>query len=342
MQPGIVGIVDFGSYLPGEPVGPEFFRDESDEGKAADPLADLPLFRVPPARHHVAPDEQAAGMIAEAARPLFERLGRDPADSVDVLITNVLLPDELFTGIGARAAHALGCSPEWIVDLHNGGCASFMYMLKLAQKIMADGSARTALVANVQNSAGQVFAQSEVRKEAHAAYPGDGCGVAYLTVDGGSPVLGVRTRNIPAHALDLGLETPDGRKYWEPGTGQMDIRFHPDKTTEIMERGNTLVPELVQKLCADLGEPPSAIDVLVTNQPNRIFLKNWSEALGLAPERHLDTFDHLGNLYGAAVPITLDRAARAGRLRDGDLVMMAGFAHAGDFAAAGALRWSAR
>jgi 3-oxoacyl-[acyl-carrier-protein] synthase-3 len=355
MQPGIagtesdiaagigtgIGIVDFGSYLPGEPVGPEFFRDASADGAPADPLADLPLFRVPPARHHVAADEQAADMIAKAARPVFERLGRDPADSVDVLITNVLLPDELFTGIGARAAHALGCCPEWIVDLHNGGCASFMYMLRLAQKIMADGSARTALVANVQNSAGQVFAQSEVRKDAHAAYPGDGCGVAYLEAGRGSPVLGVRTLNIPAHAHDLGLVTPDARKYWEPGTGQMDIQFDPGKTTEIMERGNSLVPEVVQKLCADLGEPPSAIDVLVTNQPNRIFLKNWNEALGVDPERHLDTFDRFGNLYGAAVPITLDQAARAGTLRDGDLVMMAGFAHAGDFAAAGAIRWSA-
>ncbi|WP_249375581.1 hypothetical protein [Streptomyces sp. I05A-00742] len=38
---------------------------------------------------------------------------------------------------------------------------------------------------------------------------------------------------------------------------------------------------------------------MVTNQPNRIFLKNWRGALGLPAERHLGTFDRFGNLYGA-------------------------------------------
>ncbi|WP_245766751.1 3-oxoacyl-[acyl-carrier-protein] synthase III C-terminal domain-containing protein [Streptomyces colonosanans] len=80
--------------------------------------------------------------------------------------------------------------------------------------------------------------------------------------------------------------------------------------------------------------------MLVTNQPNRIFLKNWRQALKLDEAQHLDTFDRYGNLYGAAVPVTLDRAARAGALRDGDLVVMSGFAHAGDFAAAAAVRWN--
>ncbi|MFE0136073.1 3-oxoacyl-ACP synthase III family protein [Streptomyces sp. NPDC059037] len=336
MQP--VGIVDFGSYLPEKVVGPEFFLEEN---APPDPLANTPLFRVPPARHHVAPDERASDMIAKAARPLFERLGKEPAGQVDVLLTNVLLPDEPFMGVGAQAAHRLGIDPEWIVDLHNGGCASFMYMVQLAQKIMADGAARTALIANVQNTAGQMFAQSDVRTQSHAAIPGDGCGVAYLEAGGGSPVLGVRTRSIPSYADDLGLSAPDGRKYWEPGTGQTDIRFDSTKTAEILERGNRLVPELVSELCTELDEQPSLIDVLVTNQPNRIFLKNWRQALKIDAERHFDTFDRFGNLYGAAVPITLDQAARAGDLRDGDLVVMSGFAHAGDFAAAAAVRWNA-
>ncbi|MFC0598850.1 3-oxoacyl-ACP synthase III family protein [Streptomyces palmae] len=332
-----LGIVDFGSYLPENVVGPEFFADES---APEDPLAQLPLFKIPATRHHVAREDRAADMIAKAARPLFERLGRDPAESVDVLITNVLLPDECFTGIGAEAADRLGCDPEWIVDLHNGGCGSFMYMMRLAEKIMADGSARTALIANVQNTAGQVFAQSEIRKLPHAAVPGDGCGVALLELGGPSPLLGVTTRSTPAYAYDLGLVTPDKRKYWEPGSGQMDIHFDESKTTEILQRGNTLVPELVQELCERLDLDTEEIDVLVTNQPNRIFLKNWREALDLPEERHLDTFDRFGNLYGAAVPITMDQALRAGRVKDGDLVVMSGFAHAGDFASAAAVRWN--
>ena len=68
-------------------------------------------------------------------------------------------------------------------------------------------------------------------------------------------------------------------------------------------------------------------------------MSNWREELGVPAERHLDTFDQLGNLYGAGVPVTFAHALRDGRVRDGDLVVLAGFAHAGDFAAAAALRW---
>ncbi|MEU8976109.1 3-oxoacyl-[acyl-carrier-protein] synthase III C-terminal domain-containing protein [Streptomyces monashensis] len=81
------------------------------------------------------------------------------------------------------------------------------------------------------------------------------------------------------------------------------------------------------------------IDVLITNQPNRTSLRNWQEALQLPAERHLNTFDQYGNLFGAAIPITLDHAIRSGRVKDGDLVVPAGLAHAGDFAGAAAVRW---
>ena len=57
------------------------------------------------------------------------------------------------------------------------------------------------------------------------------------------------------------------------------------------------------------------LDLLVTNQPNRVFLRNWREALELPKERHVDTFDECGNLFAAGIPINLDRAISDGRSR---------------------------
>jgi 3-oxoacyl-[acyl-carrier-protein] synthase III len=333
-----VSILDFGSYLPGSAIGADFFLDE--EARAR-PLADSPLFRPPALRHHVARDERAAEMIERAARPMLDRLDLGANRELDIIITNVLLPDIPITGAGAEVAQRIDCSPDWIIDLHNGGCASFAYMLKLASAIIGSGSARSALLCNVQNAAGQVYMQSELRKLAGSALPGDGCGVAYLRTGEESPVLAVETHNDPRCALDMDMAFSDGRKYWEPGTSQMSARFDPAKSQAIVERGNRLIPELVSRLCERIGVSPHDIDVLVTNQPNRLFLRNWRKTLDIEPERHLDTFDRFGNLYGAGVPVTLDWAVRAGKIRHGDLVVLAGFAHAGDFAAAAALRWRA-
>lgn len=338
MPTGALEIAGLGCYLPKTVVGVDFFHDA---GLPPDPMRNSPLLRMPPERRHVAPGERAAEMIERAARPMFDQLGIEPAGNVDVLLTNVLLPDGMFTGCGAETADLLGCVPEWLLDLHNGGCGSFPYMLKVAAALVAGGGARTVLMATVQNTAGQVYSQPEIRRLPHAALPGDGCGVAYLRAGSGTgpTVLGTRTRHTPGTALDIGVVTTDGRRYWEAGPGALDVRADARKQKETLTLGNRLVPELVQELCLDLGLAVADIDVLITNQPNRIFLRNWRDALGLPAERHLDTFDRFGNLYGAGVAVTMTDAARAGRIPDGALVVTAGFAHAGDFASAAALRW---
>ncbi|WP_024804901.1 3-oxoacyl-ACP synthase III family protein [Nocardia sp. BMG51109] len=328
------GIHDFGSYLPGPPVPATFFFTEEE---LASPIAANPLFKAPTTRHHVT-SERAADMIAAAARPMFDRLGTEPAGAVDLLITNVMLPDHPITGSGAETARLLGCTPHWIIDLHNGGCASFGYMLKLADTMIGSGAVRTALLCNVQNGAGQFFSQPHVRKSPYAAVAGDGCGVAYLSATGGAQLMGASVIHAPEYAPDLGLSGT--RKYWEPGTEELMVSFPPDKLGDIIERGNRLVPEAVTDVCKQIGVATEDIDVLITNQPNKMFLQNWRQALGVPAERHIDSFDDYGNLYTAGVPVTFERALRAGSVADGDLVVFAGFAHAGDMASAAAVRWS--
>ena len=330
-----VSVIAFGSYLPPNVVDTKSFLGAD----GVDSLAASPRLRLPATRHHVGRDDRAAAMVAAAARPMFAGMDIEPEGNVDVLITNVLLPDIPITGCGEEVCALLGCRPEFVIDLHNGGCASFPYMLKIAQALIESGVAGTALLCNVQNTAGRVFAQSDVRGRRHAAVAGDGCGVAYVVAGDESPLLAVHTRSDPPSAADMGLELADGRRYWEPGDSQVDISFDAAKLDDIVARGNRLVPEVVRSVCRRIDVSPQDIDVLITNQPNQLFLSNWREELGVPAERHLDTFDQLGNLYGAGVPVTFAHALRDGRVRDGDLVVLAGFAHAGDFAAAAALRW---
>ena len=67
----------------------------------------------------------------------------------------------------------------------------------------------------------------------------------------------------------------------------------------------------------EFGCKPKDIDLLVTNQPNRVFLRNWREALELPEEKHRDTFDECGNLFAAGIPVNLDRAITDGQLKQG-------------------------
>ncbi|MFF3159666.1 3-oxoacyl-ACP synthase III family protein [Streptomyces sp. NPDC057910] len=330
-----ISLLDVASYLPPNQVPLEYFANGDDT------LRDSLMFRAPQFRRHVAPDESAVDMIERAVQPLIDRHGPDAIRDVDIVITHVQLPDLPFSGCGTEVLRRLGCRPEYLLDLHNGGCAAMLHAVKLARELMRTGGARSALVCVVQNSAGQVFAQPEVRGLPQAPIPGDGCGVAYLVASDESPVLDVECRHYGEAGGDMVIEA-EGRKYWEAGESQLRVGFTEAKIAKVLERGNRIVPEVAQEVCRRIEVPSTELDILITNQPNRTFLRNWREALQLAPQRHLDTFGQYGNLFAAAMPITLDEAISDGRVKPGSLVMLAGFAHAGDFAAAAAVRWQGR
>jgi 3-oxoacyl-[acyl-carrier-protein] synthase III len=338
MDKPTVSLIDVSTYLPGEPIPAEYYTQfaESDE------LRENVMFRAPTFRHHVAPDESAIDMIERAAHGLIERHGHDVVEGADVLITHTQAPDLPFYGAGGGVAHRLGIRPSWVLDLHNGGCAAFVLALNVARKLLSSGEGRTALIAVAQNAAGQVFDQPGVRRKAQAAVPGDGAAVGLVTVSDESPILDIECRTYGEYHGEMTLSPDPPRKWWEPGSGELSIGFTESKITKVLARGNRQVPEVAFAVCDRIGLPAKDIDLLVTNQPNRAFLRNWREALELPPERHRDTFDECGNLFGAGIPINLDHAISDGQLESGDVVLMAGFAHAGDFAAAAAVRWGGR
>jgi 3-oxoacyl-[acyl-carrier-protein] synthase-3 len=154
-----------------------------------------------------------------------------------------------------------------------------------------------------------------------------------------SPILSAVHRIHGENARDMTAAAADGRRYREPGTSPLHITFTEERVASIISRGNRMVPEIVTEACASAGIPTSAIDLLITNQPNPIFLRNWREALELPREKHHDTFDRYGNLFGAALPINLEDALASGRVAPGQLVALGGFAHAGDYAAGAVIHW---
>ena len=138
---GPVSLIDISTYLPGEPIGADYYAQFAD----SDDLRDNLMFRAPKFRHHVAEDETAIDMVERATAGLIERHGQDVIANVDVLITHTQAPDLPFYGGGGGMAHRLGMKPNWVLDLHNGGCAAFVLALNVARQLLASGAGRPRL-----------------------------------------------------------------------------------------------------------------------------------------------------------------------------------------------------
>jgi 3-oxoacyl-[acyl-carrier-protein] synthase III len=329
-----VSLAGVASYLPEKIVENDFFGD---------PDAPRPaMFKGARLRHHVAPGETAVDMIERATRKLFDRLNLDPRKDIELVLTNVSVPDMPMLGCGAPLTRVLGCQPSQIIDVHNTGCVSFVFMMSLAQSLMQSTGARSALLCNVQNAGGRVFAHPDNRKRPQSAIPGDGCGVGLLVANDESPILSLVTRSYAEFADDMRVTCDEGKQWWEPRQTPLYIDFTESRMAQVVARGNRIVPEVVRAACEQAELTTKDLDVLVTNQPTPIFLRNWREALQLPVEAHVDTFAEHGNLFGAAIPICLERAIESGRVGRGSKLALGGFSHAGDYAGAAIVHWQAR
>ena len=91
----------------------------------------------------------------------------------------------------------------------------------------------------------------------------------------------------PVPGGDTAFTVDPPRKWWQPGPGEGCIGFTESKITKVLARGNRQVPELALTVCDRIGVQSKDIDVFISNQPNRVFLRNWREALELPAERHV-------------------------------------------------------
>lgn len=289
-------------------------------------------------RRHMERDELASDYLAEAAKKLLLRLNLNPQTDVDMILTNVSIPDQPFTGCGAVVNKKIEGKAKWIFDVHNTGCISFLYLLDMAKTYMQANKVRHALICVAQTAAGRIFGQEDTRQLAQAAIPGDGFAVAYVTASDERPILSMGFKNYPEYSEDMYADY-NGAKWWESRSSSGRIDFNEDKSAMIVARGNKAVPEMIYKVCADIKVKTTDISYLITNQPNKTFLRNWREAAQLPPEKHLDTFEKYANLFGAGVPVTLAEAIKNQKIKKGDLVCLAGFSHACDYSAAALIRW---
>ena len=328
-----ISLIKTAGYLPGKPVDLSFYRTEAQENEG--------FLQSGKYRHHISEHESAADMVVNASSKLIKELNLDPAKDIDIILTNVSCPDQPFNGCGVEVKHRLGANAKWVFDIHNTGCVSFVMLMTLAQSLMASNQAKTALICCVQSTAGRVFSDPQIRGRPESCIPGDGCGVGYFVANNQSPVKSIVHHSYGEYATDMVVTSDDKRKWWQHRETALRIDLSEDRIPRIVMRGNRIVPQVIKEACLEAGISPSCLNILITNQPNRTFLRNWREALELPKESQIETFDECGNMFGAAIPICLEKGIADGRIKKNDYIALGGFSHAGDFAASAIIHWQA-
>jgi 3-oxoacyl-[acyl-carrier-protein] synthase III len=107
----------------------------------------------------------------------------------------------------------------------------------------------------------------------------------------------------------------------------------------IRENAQSLVPEAVLECLRRANLTTDDVNLLITHQPNDLFLLDWRQRIGIQPPRVHDTLEKYGNMFQGTIPVSLADALEKGRVNKGDIVAMGTFSNGGDFVSALTIRW---
>ena len=286
-------------------------------------------------RHIVDPGVATSDLAVEASREAIAQAGLTPAD-IDVIVVGTTTPDTMFPSTACILQYKIGAPRAWGFDL-GAACSGFTYALTTAAAFVSAGMARHALVvgADVMSSIIDytdrttcVLFGDGAGAAVVSASPGGGLGLIDFTheVDGsGGPAL-----CMPAGGskLPASHETVDKRLHYVHQDGQSVFRFAVRKNEEVCRR-----------LLERNGITADDLDLFVSHQANKRIIESAAQRLGVPPERMVLNIGEYGNTTAATIPLALHDAVRDGRLKKGDLVLLASVG-AGFTVGAVLLRWA--
>jgi len=286
-------------------------------------------------RHIVEPGVGTSDIAEPAARDAIAEAGLTP-DDIGFIVVGTTTPDTIFPSTACNLQAKINANNAWGFDL-GAACSGFTYSLTVGYQMVATGAVEHALVVGADVMSSII----DYTDRATCILFGDGAGAVVLSPAAeGEPGILDFTHEIDGHggqALMMPAggskrpashETVDERLHFVKQDGQTVFKFAVKKNQEIALR--LLDRNKLQG---------SDLDLYVSHQANRRIIEATAERLGLGMDKVVINLEMFGNTTAGTIPLALADARRSGRLKKGDLVLLASVG-AGFTVGSVLLRWS--
>jgi len=286
-------------------------------------------------RHVVDKGVATSDLAVEAAKKALAHRGIEASD-LDAILVGTVTPDMFFPSTACLVQHKLGAKGVWGFDL-SAACSAFLYALQTGTQFVATGAHKRVMVIGSDVMSSII----DYTDRATCIIFGDGAGAVILEpadndsfgmidfiheVDGSGGcslyMPGGGSLNPSTH------ETVDQKMHYVHQDGQAVFKFAVRKQTELCE-----------KILERNGIKASDIDVFIAHQANKRIINATADRLGLRPESVVINIDRYGNTTAGTIPLAMDTARQEGKLKKGDLVLLASVG-AGFTVGATLLRWA--
>jgi 3-oxoacyl-[acyl-carrier-protein] synthase-3 len=259
-------------------------------------------------------------MGARAAEQALQQSGINPKD-IDLIIVATCTPDTVFPSTACHIQHKIGATRAAAYDV-GAACSGFLYALVTAEQFIASGAYETILVIGAEKISSIVNWQDRNT----CVLFGDGAGAVILQHRPGARGL---------LAFDLGadgaqteiLSIPAGGCRVPITQGVLDqrLQFLQMSGKEVFKYAVTAMNRSAEACLEKAGCKPAQLRWVIPHQANFRIVDAVAQRLDISLEHFVVNLDRYGNTSAACMPICLHETMMAGKLKQGDLILMVAF-----------------
>jgi 3-oxoacyl-[acyl-carrier-protein] synthase-3 len=285
-------------------------------------------------RHVLAKGQGTSDMCVEAAKKCLAARGID-ASQIEVIIVGTVTPDMMFPSTACLVQDKIGAKGAWGFDV-SAGCSGFVFALQAGVKLVESGAQKMVLVCGADANT----RLTDYTDRATCVLFGDGGGAVLLepAEEGEIGMIDF------VHEIDgsggVSLNLPAGGSLNPPTHETIDKKMH-----YIYQDGQAVYKFAVRKMAESTarllernGVTGSDLGCFIPHQANKRIITATADRMGMDPERVIINIDKYGNTSAGTIPLAMETAIEQGKLKKGDLVLLAAVG-AGFTVGAALLRW---
>lgn len=268
-------------------------------------------------RRIAADDETTSMMATDAAKIAIEDAGLKAAD-IDIVIVATITPDMPFPSTACLVQTALGIPNAIAMDIE-AACSGFLYIMEVASGLLNSGRYKNALIIGAEKMSSIL----DWTDRTTCVLFGDGAGAAVLSLSDNDKQSRIIDFKLGADGAKSDVLSMPGRTCPVPASAPS--AYLEMRGREVFKLAVKVMSQAAAEILEQNGLNADQLDCVIPHQANLRIVEALSTRLDISLERFFLNLDKYGNTSAASIPIALDEAARAGRIKQGDTVLLVAF-----------------